>query len=81
MTFKQPKLPKLAYIPVDLKNGSTVFVSNHERGIVVYYPDKNETVFAPLDELVEYIVSAPAEEPELPKPESSKLRVVNDIHK
>jgi hypothetical protein len=43
----------------------------------VYDPAKNETVFAPLEELVEYIVTAPVEEPEV-KPENPKLRVVKD---
>jgi hypothetical protein len=77
MTFKQPKLPKLTYIPIELKSGSTVLVANPDRGIVVYDPSKNETVFAPLEELVEYIMTAPVEEPEV-KPDSSKLRVVKN---
>ena len=79
MTYKQSKLPDVSYIPIKLKSGATVFVSNQPGGIIVFNPASNETVFAPLDELVEYISTVQPEEPEA-KPEP-KLRVVKDPHK
>lgn len=77
MTYKQTSLPDLIYIPVKLKSGATVFVSNQPGGVVVHLPEQNETIYAPLSELVEYIVTVQPEEPE----EKPKLRVVKDQHK